>query len=97
MCGCRKFKICVVGQSVNKSIKGVDKKMSLDYVNPMENLYQSFIDILKNIVIKYQKSADVYETGEMTGRADEYIDAYRRLTPSLHIAIILKKKLYKLV
>jgi hypothetical protein len=79
MCGCRKFKICVVGQSVNKSIKGVDKKMSLDYVNPMENLYQSFIDILKNIVIKYQKSADVYETGEMTGRADEYIDAYRKV------------------
>ena len=53
--------------------------MSLDYVNPMENLYQNFIDILKNIVIKYQKSVDIYETGEMTGKADEYIDAYRKV------------------
>lgn len=53
--------------------------MSLDYVNPMENLYKDFISILRNVVIKYQKMADVYETTEMTSKANEYIDAYKKI------------------
>lgn len=53
--------------------------MSLDYVNPMENLYNDFIAILRNVVIKYQKMADVYETTEMTSKANEYIDAYKKI------------------
>ena len=53
--------------------------MSLDYVNPMENLYKDFIAILRNVVVKYQKMADVYETTEMTSKANEYIDAYKKI------------------
>ena len=52
--------------------------MSLDYINPLSNLYNEFLIMLDNMVIKYNCKADVYETTEMTRNADGYLDAIQK-------------------
>lgn len=44
-------------------------------INPLENIYKSFISILNNLTIKYNYKADKYETIEIRMKADEYLDA----------------------
>ena len=52
--------------------------MSLDYINPLANLYNEFLIMLENMVIKYKYKADEYETVEMTRNADTYLDALQK-------------------
>ena len=49
--------------------------MSLDYLNPMANLYNEFIKILNNVVIKYTSRAIAEETEFERQDAESYIDA----------------------
>ena len=49
--------------------------MSDTNINPLENIYKSFISILNNLTIKYNYKADEYETLELKMKADEYLDA----------------------
>lgn len=43
-------------------------------INPMGNLYKSFLTILDNMTIKYVVKAEQYETLESQQTADEYLD-----------------------
>ena len=47
-------------------------------INPLENIYKSFISILNNLTIKYNYKADEYETLEIRMKADEYFDALNK-------------------
>lgn len=49
--------------------------MSLDYLNPMANLYNEFLKILDNVVIKYTSKAIAGETEAERIDAEAYIDA----------------------
>ena len=49
--------------------------MSLEYINPLANLYNEFLIMLNNMVIKYNNKADEFETVEMTRNANNYLDA----------------------
>ena len=52
--------------------------MSLDYLNPMANLYNEFLKILNNIVIKYTSKAIACETEEERRDAESYMDAIEK-------------------
>ena len=52
--------------------------MSESTLNPMGNLYTSFIFILNNMTIKYVYKANEYETLEMKQSADMYFDALNK-------------------
>ena len=47
-------------------------------LNPIGNLYKSFLSILKNVTIKYTSKAEVFETKETKMRADAYLDALNK-------------------
>ena len=49
--------------------------MSDSTLNPLGNLYDSFIEVLQNVTIKYSYLADKYETLETEQAADAYMDA----------------------
>jgi len=49
--------------------------LSLEYINPLANLYNEFLIMLNNMVIKYNNKADEFETVEMTRNANNYLDA----------------------
>ena len=53
--------------------------MSDKNINPLENIYKSFISILNNITIKYNYKADEYETMEIRMKADEYLEAVNKM------------------
>lgn len=52
--------------------------MSEYELNPMGNLYKSFLSILDNITIKYAYKAEEYETKETKMYADSYMDAINK-------------------
>ena len=52
--------------------------MSDKNINPLENIYKSFISILNNLTIKYNYKADEYETMEIRMSADEYLEALNK-------------------
>ena len=52
--------------------------MSDSNLNPLGNIYTSFLTILKNITIKYNGKAEEYETMEIRGNADGYFDALQK-------------------
>lgn len=45
-------------------------------LNPLANLYDSFLSIINNLVIKYSVKAEEYETMETKQYADSYIDSF---------------------
>ena len=44
-------------------------------LNPIGNLYKSFLTILKNVTIKYSSKGEAFETKETKMNADQYLDA----------------------
>ena len=51
---------------------------STNNVNPLTNLYRSFMVLLKHITIKYTGTAEDNETFESKMKADEYLDALHK-------------------
>ena len=47
-------------------------------MNPMGDIYSSFLKVLENITIKYTSKAEVFETLESKQSADGYIQAYEK-------------------
>ena len=52
--------------------------MSEYELNPMGNLYNSFLSIRDNITIKYSSKAEEYETKETKMYADSYMDVINK-------------------
>lgn len=48
-------------------------------INPMTHVYESFVEILNNITIKYSYLAEENETDESKQVADMYLDAYNQV------------------
>jgi len=47
-----------------------------DILNPMSNVYNEFVEILKNVTIKYSYIAEANERGNAKQKGDEYLDSY---------------------
>ena len=52
--------------------------MSEMNLNPIGNLYKSFLAILKNVTIKYSSKGEAFETKETKMNADAYLDALKQ-------------------
>lgn len=49
-----------------------------DMLNPMANVYHDFVEILKNVTIKYSYIAESNEREDAKSRGDEYLDSYNK-------------------